>query len=309
VYIGNHLAQDKMNLIGKSNRLKSGKLIAGVIVFVLILSLLRLDLLAATYYTDFSSVEGQNQTNQIVIQPSMIMNESDDDISFLAGSLADEQFCLPGTNWQPVGETWSPTNENERSIYIDLGQNIQLSQIAFHILERTEGLELFTGTPGNWEYLATLNSKEPSGWEYCNVNTQTQFLKIEATNLTASFVNELQVFGLPSDQVVAEKSGIIPGIDNKSPEDFGWNSNDIVVNEDLVTDQVRVSIPEDLSHDFTIEVYNLNGVKLMQKKYVYNISTKVLVNITNACNNCGVYILRYYNSTGVQRTVKFAKKY
>ena len=295
-----------MGLIGKIRRLILVRSGVGGIIIVLISSLLPLGLLAATNCTGGVPVEGQNPTNQILIQPSMILSESDDGIAFQAGSLVDEQFCLPDSKWEPTSETWSPANETESRIYIDLGQNYQLSQIAFHVLEKTDDLELSIGTPGNWEYLATINSLNAEGWEYFNLDAQTRFLRIEATNLETAFVNELQVFGLSADRLSEEKSGVIPGFGEKLPEDFG--NNDIVVNEDIVSNQLRISIPEDLSHNFTLELYNLNGVKLMQKEFIYNISTRVLVDITNSCDRCGVYILHYYNNAGIEKTLKFMKK-
>lgn len=262
-----------------------------------------------TTASDENSVSvSKKYKNQLLIQPSMVLCESNNEIATFADILVDEQSCTPGSGWNPCSACWTPGNSSEASVYIDFGQVIHLSQIALHILAETEGLELSTGTPDNWQYLTTLSSYDTEGWWSFELSAETQFLKIKAPNPENSFVNELQVFGFPADQLMEEKSGIVPDFIEKFPGDFSVNKNDIFVKETFTGNQLYISIPEDLSHNFTIEVYNLNGVKLTQKEFVYNISTRVLVDITDSCDRCGVYILCYHNNTGIHKTLKFQKK-
>lgn len=300
-----------MKLIGKNQGLFSGGSNTGIFIFVLIINLLPVQWVAAGNYSDLNASKGQNQNNQIVINPSMIHNESNGTEDIFAGVLADEQFCVPGSGWQPQSQAWTPLNISEESIYVDLGETFSLTQMGLYHLAKTKGLEIWTGAPGNWNYLMTVESKDQGNWEMYAMNTNTRFIKLKASAEASVSVNELQFFGNECSDLIAEKSGMIPGIEEKLPGETLQNNGQITLSQNLSGNQLYLNIPDedDFSHNFTIELYDLNGTKLLQTEYIYNMSTRILVDITNTCDRCGVYILRYYNSTGIQRTMKFIKKH
>ncbi len=293
----------------KVTNLKSTKPGVGIAFFLLLIWLPAVQLSAN--YTKPQSTGLNNMFanhHQIVLQTSMFVDEISAEICDAADVLVDEQSYTPDFVWHPISDAWNPKNHDQGSIYIDLGQIYSLTGIALHNLGVTNGLEVSVGGPGNWDKLITLESERSNEWEQTEISTVTRYVKLTANNIDVS-VNEFVLYGNLVDETVTVKSGLIPGLENKTPEDFGRNSNNnISINQDLVTNQLCLSVPKDLSHNFTIEVYNLNGVKMMQKEFVYNISTKVLLDITNSCDRCGIYILRYYNDSGIQRTLKFLKK-
>jgi len=107
-----------------------------------------------------------------------------------------------------------------------------------------------------------------------------------------------------------KKSGQLSD-ENAMPEAFAdfhtITASSIYLDQNIVETDIVLNLPEELRHAFTIEIYNLNGFKLLQRRYYSNLSSKIILNISRECPKNGVYIMRYYNNAGISKTLKFRK--
>ena len=251
------------------------------------------------------------QSNQILLQPSMLFDEASGNICYSAGYLIDEQSFTPDYDLHPVGQPWNPfkhTNKGQ-SIYIDLGQQCDLSGIAFYNLDLTEGLEISVGKPGDWKEVLQFSCDNPNDWAQSDINASTRYIRLTANSGSVISVNEMILYGNQQDNAADLKSGFVTDLEENSGKDFNWHKgNDIYINQNPVYDNLVLSLPEDPGHIFTVEIYNLNGLKVMRKEFIHNISSRLFIDLSKSCSQSGVYILHYYNNAGISRTLKFEKK-
>ena len=90
---------------------------------------------------------------RIVLNFDMIGHEGGFEPGFLAENLVDEQSVDTDFSTHPVSPAWEVLdNSDTTGIYFDLGHEYELSQISFHHVFLSEGVNLYSGGPGNWEY-------------------------------------------------------------------------------------------------------------------------------------------------------------
>ncbi len=84
-------------------------------------------------------------------------------------------------------------------------------------------------------------------------------------------------------------------------------ASSIYLDQNIIESTIVLNLPDELRHSFTIEIYNLNGFKVLQRKYNNNLSSEIILNISRECQKNGIYIMRYYNNAGISKTLKFRK--
>jgi hypothetical protein len=71
---------------------------------------------------------------------------------------------------------------------------------------------------------------------------------------------------------------------------------------------LNLKLPVCNDSEFTIEIFSLLGAKLFMKEYSYNSSNKLELDISKCCTKDQIYIVRYYNSRGISKSLKFVKQ-
>ena len=252
---------------------------------------------------------------QIKLSAEMLVDEVSGLSYWSPAYLVDEQSCNPENGIHPFSRAWKPYFNMDKGpyhVYIDLGEMYELTKIALHVMGKSQNLEIQTGEPGNWNHLLTEPCTEFNAWSEHNVSVKSRYLRLSMKEGVMAQVNEIALYGYKTNQsVYTEKRGII-NINNGSVEDLVDFTNDndrsITLDGNLVNDIIYVNLPDEGDHDFTIDIYNLNGLKVFHKEFIYNVSSKVLLNVASECSQSGVYILRYYNNSGVLKTLKFIKR-
>lgn len=106
-----------------------------------------------------------------------------------------------------------------------------------------------------------------------------------------------------------QNSTFVEHVINQDPVDYGFqNDDDIFIQHDPVNSNLKIHLPEDLNRNFTIDIYNSNGYRVLTKKFQHNMSARMLMDVSRECNQTGVYIMHYYNDKGISRTLKFQKR-
>ncbi|WP_321372800.1 discoidin domain-containing protein [uncultured Draconibacterium sp.] len=250
---------------------------------------------------------------QIVLNSSMIVDEVVNGSLWSADYLVDEQDSTPEIGAHPVSQSWKPywnMNNAPYHIYFDLGQEYDLTKIMFHDMHDTRNIEVSVGEPGNWEYLLTEACDKYITWKNHDINVNTRYIRLSMTESVFAAVNEVLLYGFAAAQEITEKSGGI------WPENAAEEQNEDLMLEDLqdlficqnpVQDNLEINIPNQLNTDFTIEVFDIRGAKLVSENYIQTTTNRLDVNIADKGFKSGVYIMRFSNSQGQNKALKFLK--
>jgi len=259
--------------------------------------------------------ESNDTPVQIKLSAEMLVDEVPGSSYWSPAYLVDEQSCNPENGIHPFSRPWKPYFNMDKGpyhVYIDLGENYELTKIAFHEMGKFQDLEILTGEPGKWNHLLTVPCTEFNTWVEYNVSVKSRYLLLSMEEGVMAQVNEIALYGYKTNQSVCTEKGGIIDIDNRFLEDLADFTNDnnrsISLDGNLVNDIIYVNLPDESDHEFTIDIYDLNGLKVFHEEFIYNVSSKVLLNVANECSQSGVYILRYYNNSGVFKTLKFIKR-
>ncbi len=255
-----------------------------------------------------------SESSQIMLSSEMIVDEvsgSDWSINYLV----DEQHCKPENEMHPSSASWSPFWNLEKGpyhVYFDLGVEYQLTKIALHDMQDSKNLRIETGEPGNWKLLFTAAGSAFNSWVEQEVLVTSRYVRISMDENVYSALNEIILYGATdANNDLLEKSTELPCSDllDIGSIDFGsGEAGDFSVDLNSVYNQLSLIIPDDLAHDFTIEIYNLNGLKVLQREFIHNMSSKILLDVSRECERNGVYILRYFNNFDENKTLKFIKR-
>ncbi|MBN2635008.1 MAG: T9SS type A sorting domain-containing protein [Prolixibacteraceae bacterium] len=252
---------------------------------------------------------------QIRLSPDMIFDEMSDGKNWSVYHLIDEQYCNPENANHPYSDVWKPLTDQSKDlhhVYIDLGEETWLTGVAFHEMQMEGVIYVSAGEPEDWTPLLTETCSVSNSWTKYFVNANTRYVRFSVGNSGFAAVNEIVLYASRANEINGtEKSGLIE-TSSTSIDDLldinNHNQPEITIDGSLIQNNLCVNLPDDLSHDFTLEIYNLSGIKVLKKDYVHNISSRILLDISRECCKSGVYILHYFNNNGVSKTIKFIKR-
>lgn len=248
---------------------------------------------------------------RIVLNFDMIGHEGGFEPGFLAENLVDEQSVDTDFSTHPVSPAWEVLdNSDTTGIYFDLGHEYELSQISFHHVFLSEGVNLYSGEPGNWKYEFKSESKIANTWKNTSVTVRTRYIKLKLVNIESAGINEIIVSAKTGDQVSSGiKNAGIPALTDIDPVDFGWHDDTNTPVDILSPDGTyTIALPLEINHDLTVDVFNMSGVKVYSRTHIPNITPRLILDATSAAKGNDVYILHYYNDSGVSRTEKIQRR-
>lgn len=259
--------------------------------------------------------EEEPVSEQIVLTSEMIVDEVAGGSYWTAGYLVDEQALNPENGLHPTSQSWKPfynMSKGPYHIYIDLGQEYNLTNIALHDMHNVKNLDVSIGEPGNWEYLFTEPCNKYKKWKQHAVDVETRYIRLSMNESVYAAINEIVLYGYAIEQtdLVFDKSAVIQ--DNavfaeKTNYDL-WYGADVFSCQNPVQNTLSLNIPEEMNNDFSIEIFSLNGMRLFTKKYLQNYSKKLVINVSECCAKDEMYIVRYKNNMGITKNLKFLKQ-
>lgn len=249
---------------------------------------------------------------QIILSADMIVDEVAGGSYWTADYLVDEQDNTPENGLHPTSQSWKPfynMSKGPYHIYIDLGQEYNLTNIALHDMTNVKDLEVSFGEPGNWEFLFTEPCNKYKTWKQHSVDVTTRYIRISMNESVYAAVNELILYGYPIQKEEVEKSLVIDqGSNLKTAVDGEIKLIDnLFIYQNPVQDNLEVNIPTQLAQDYTIEVFDIRGAKLITENFVQSSTNRFSMNIADQCLKSGVYIMRFSNAAGEQKALKFLK--
>jgi len=118
--------------------------------------------------------------------------------------LVDEQTLDPMTNETPSSKSWVPTKKEETGTFealIDLGQEYFIDLAMFHDMRNSGDLHISFGEPGLWTEAAIITTSSFKVWQQVDMQIETQYLLVSMINTNLGQVNEIALFGYPTDAI------------------------------------------------------------------------------------------------------------
>lgn len=141
------------------------------------------------------------ESQQIIINSSMVTDMVDGGSAVSPNFLFDQQDVDLESNENAVGLSWRPFYNNLKAPYhavVELDQEYRLSEIAFHDMHSTNDLVVETSKDGeNWTVLFEEPCDGFNVWQISNVNVVTKYLRFTMLDSPYAAVNEVLVFGFP----------------------------------------------------------------------------------------------------------------
>ncbi len=241
---------------------------------------------------------------QIVLSSDMIVDEVTGGSYWSANYLTDEQNCTPENNLHPVSQSWKPywnMDKGPYHIYIDLKTVHQLTSIALHDMHNTKNLVISIGEPGNWTPLFTDPCEKYQVWKQHDTDVSTRYIRISMLESVYAAVNEIVVYGFSEN---VKKSNTIKSGLTTSVNFVEKDVNQIKICQNLVCEKLQLTIPEELSIDFQIEIFDLKGNKIYSESYKNHTQRLLQINLSQLTNRGGMYLLQYSNQKGIHETLK-----
>lgn len=265
--------------------------------------------------------EDEIKPYQIILTPEMVTDEVAGGSYYSPNYLVDEQSFTPGKGLHPVSQNWKPywnMDNGPYHIYIDLQEEYHLTNISLHDMHSVKNLDVSVGEPGNWTPLFTENCNRYKTWKEHNIDVTTRYIRLSMNESVYAGVNEIVVFGY---SVLDGDTNLEKSASNHFKEGSSANTNiinaennvddrgkDLFLCQNPVADNIWLNIPQELYDEFTIEIFSLTGMKMLTKKYISNYSSKLMINISEQRMKNGMYILRYSNSNGFSKSIRFLKQ-
>ena len=262
------------------------------------------------FYTDTTDTNVP-VPQQIVLTAEMLVDEVEGGSYKAANYLIDEQGITPESGGHPVSESWKPFWNMDKApyhIYFDLGKEYNITQIAFHDMHNSKNLDVSVGEPGNWTYWFTESCDKYKTWKVHDMNITTRYIRLSMNESVYAAVNELILFGYANEEETEKSSVIAEGSNlNTAVDDELRLTDDLFIYQNPVQDNLEINIPTQLAQDFTIEVFDIRGAKLVSENFVQSSGTRFNMNIADQSLKNGVYIMRFSNAAGEQKALKFLK--
>jgi hypothetical protein len=262
-------------------------------------------------YFDYEDevIEEEVVATQIILSSDMVVDEVEGGSLYSPALLVDEQSSTPENELHPSSKEWKPAwnmSNGPYHMYIDLGAEYQLSEIALHDTYNAYNLDVSIGEPDNWTLLFTESCDGYKTWKQHDVDVSTRYIRFSMNESVNAAINEIVLYGYSDETIISEKSATISEAIEVVPEETLYDE-DLELIQNPVKDLLRLKIPEELSHNFTIEVHSLNGSLLVSEYYAENKSSVFGIDISERCVGNGIYVMRYINDSGVSKTIKFIK--
>jgi hypothetical protein len=180
-------------------------------------------------------------------------------------------------------------------------------------MHNIKNLDISVGEPGNWQYLFTEDCDRYKTWKLHSVDVASRYIRLSMNESVYAAVNEIVVYGYKLENNESLKSVVKQETTSKSgevkTEDLQiTNMQDLFISQNPVQDNLQIHIPVELNENFTIEVYNIAGKKMIEQGFAKNLSSQLMIDISHDCNKDGIYIMRYTNNEGTSKTLKFLKQ-
>ncbi|MCG6186903.1 T9SS type A sorting domain-containing protein [Maribellus maritimus] len=261
-------------------------------------------------YKEDTVTEDTIASEQIILTSDMIVDLVDGGSIYPADYLVDEQSYTPENGLHPISESWKPywnMNYGPYHVYIDLGETYNITNIALHDMYNSQNLVVSAGEPGNWETLFTEPCDKYKTWKENSTNISTRYIRLSMNEGVYAAVNEIVIYGYKDSTSTSEKSAST-GTSKSSFSIEEEQTSNIELVKNPVSDNLRFNISEDLETSFSIEVFDINGSKILSKNFINNFQSQELnISISEYNLKNGLYIIRYLNSNRVQKTMKFVK--
>lgn len=263
------------------------------------------------FYTDTTSTNVP-VPHQIVLTAEMLVDEVEGGSYNNANYLIDEQDLTPESGEHPISESWKPfwnMDKGPYHIYFDLGKEYYLTQIAFHDMHNKKNLDVSIGEPENWTYWFTENCDKYKTWKVHDVSIKTRYIRLSMNESVYAAVNELIIYGYENQPENVKKSSVVANRSylHTAVEDEYFLTDDLFLCKNPVQDNLEVNIPTQLAQDFTIEVFDIRGTKVVSENFVQSATNRFTMNIADRYLKEGVYIMRFSNAAGEQKALKFLK--
>jgi mRNA-degrading endonuclease YafQ of YafQ-DinJ toxin-antitoxin module len=258
----------------------------------------------------------QPESVQIALNAEMMVDEVEGGSYWSADYLVDEQNLTPETEEHPTSQSWKPfwnMDKGPYHVYIDLGKEYTITEIALHDMHNTKNLDVSVGEPGNWDVLFTESCDKYISWKQHETNVKTRYVRLSMNESVFAAVNEIVLYGYSDEgEIIAEKSAGINSVINTetvtSIADVIESSlQDLFIRQNPVRNSLKLNVPDLLSTNFTIEIFSLNGARLFSQNYTYSPTAQLSIDISESCIKNGVYLMRYLNESGTTKCLKFVK--
>lgn len=260
----------------------------------------------------------EDKAPQIVLKSETTFDEVQDGSYWSPTYLVDEQDSTIENSSHPTSQSWKPhwnMDKGPYHVYFDLNGFYELTTIALHDMNNAKNLDVSVGEPGNWEHLFTESCDSYKSWKVHEVNVTTRYIRLSMNESVYAAINEILLFGYAVGESNQAKSASINN-DKKDNTDLNINAKDNLQISNIeglfiqnpVQDNLKIHLPVELNENFTIEVYNLEGRKLIAQGFEKNNSSQLMIDISNDCEKDGIYIMKYRNIEGTQKALKFLKQ-
>ncbi len=140
-------------------------------------------------------------SEQIVINKSMISDKVTGGSVYPPTYMFDEQDIDIEANMHPISESWKPYYNETKAPYhtvVNLGTEYHITEIALHDMNSTYDFVVETSDDGlNWTILLTDDLNEYKVWQRHKLSVVTKYLRFTMLSSPYACVNEILVFGYP----------------------------------------------------------------------------------------------------------------
>lgn len=148
------------------------------------------------------------ESQQIVINSSMVTDLVNGGSVFSTDYLFDEQTADLEANEHPVSQSWKPYYNTSRAPYhavVTLDSTYHLSKIALHDMHGVDDFIVETSADGvNWAVLFVESCNSFNTWKEHELNVVTKYVRLTMLESPYAAVNEILLFGYPVMSIASE---------------------------------------------------------------------------------------------------------
>lgn len=216
--------------------------------------------------------------------------------------LIDEQDSNAIENQHPVSQSWKPAYTMANGPYhvtVDLGESYDIFSLFFHDMHGQSNLKVEYGTPGHWQELLIENCDDFKQWSQHKLNLTTQYLRLSMYESVYAAINEIQLFGMPSNdnQLVKE---------SHTNEEESVEKSYLSVYPNPVNDLITIQIPKTNKEGQTIEILDVLG-RVYHTELITEGVEEVHISTKEINLSKGFYFCSYKVDGVKQQYIKFYK--
>lgn len=226
-------------------------------------------------------------------------------------SFSDEQGGSENFGSTLAGQMGLSLKSASNQHIIDLGSEYSISKIVFHDMTNTNYLEFASGDMVHFDYLFSETCEKYNEWIEQEVSVRTRYIRLSTgMNLEASTTQTpvLETKSLASSYFFDTDEILRSNLIINAVLEFNWESEPgIFLYRSVISNQLCVNIPESLVQNFTVEIFNIKGARLLHREFVNTGLARITLDVSEECRADGVYVFRYYNDMGISKSLKFIK--